>query len=46
MHLPVLLMLVVAAWTLTQDRRYAASASFMPQVAEGRGAGGAAALAQ
>jgi uncharacterized protein involved in exopolysaccharide biosynthesis len=44
--LPVLLMLVVAAWSLTRDRRYAASASFMPQVAEGRGAGGAAALAQ
>lgn len=43
---PVLLMLVVAAWSLTQDRKYAASASFMPQVAEGRGVGGAAALAQ
>lgn len=44
--LPALLMLVTAVWSLTQDRRYVASASFMPQVAEGRGASGAAALAQ
>lgn len=44
--LPAILALVVGAWSLTRDRTYAASASFMPQAAEARGAGGAAALAQ
>jgi uncharacterized protein involved in exopolysaccharide biosynthesis len=44
--LPVLLMLMAAAWSFTQDRRYAATASFMPQAGESRGVGGAAALAQ
>lgn len=44
--LPMVLMLGAAAWSLSLDRGYAASASFMPQVAESRGAGGAAALAQ
>lgn len=44
--LPVLLALAAGVWSLRLDRTYAASASFMPQVAEGRSVGGAAALAQ
>src|SRR5687767_12441096 len=44
--LPVLLALAVGARTLTQERAYEASATFMPQAAEARGIGGAAALAQ
>lgn len=44
--LPTVIALGVAVWTLSQDRQYRASASFFPQAAETRGAGGAAALAQ
>lgn len=44
--LPVLLALLVGVWSFTRDRSYTASASFMPQMSEGRGVGGAAALAQ
>jgi uncharacterized protein involved in exopolysaccharide biosynthesis len=44
--LPLTLALVVGLWTLFQDRTYSASASFIPQTAEGRGGGGAAVLAQ
>jgi uncharacterized protein involved in exopolysaccharide biosynthesis len=43
---PLVLALVVGLWGLGQDRTYAASASFIPQAADGRGGGGAAALAQ
>lgn len=44
---PIVFVLATAAWSLTRDRTYAASASFSPQAAEGPGAaGGAAALAQ
>jgi uncharacterized protein involved in exopolysaccharide biosynthesis len=43
---PLALAMVVGLWTLGQDRTYVASASFIPQGAEGRGGGGAAALAQ
>jgi uncharacterized protein involved in exopolysaccharide biosynthesis len=43
---PVVLALAVGVWTLTQDREYVVSASFLPQAAESRGLGGAAALAQ
>jgi uncharacterized protein involved in exopolysaccharide biosynthesis len=43
---PLVLALVVGLWTLSQDRAYAASASFIPQAAEGRSGVGAAALAQ
>ncbi|MEX0907122.1 MAG: GNVR domain-containing protein [Gemmatimonadota bacterium] len=44
--LPLLIALVVGIWSLSGDRSYAASASFMSQGGEGRGTGGAAALAQ
>lgn len=44
--LPVTLALAIGLWTLSQDRTYAASASFIPQASEGRGGGGASALAQ
>jgi uncharacterized protein involved in exopolysaccharide biosynthesis len=44
--LPLLLALGVGALTLTSDRMYEASASFLPQVSEGRAPSGAAALAQ
>jgi uncharacterized protein involved in exopolysaccharide biosynthesis len=44
--IPMVLALVVGFWTLRQDRTYIASASFIPQAGEGRGGGGAAALAQ
>lgn len=43
---PVLLALVVGVWSLSRDRRFTASGSFMPQSAEGRTLSGAAALAQ
>jgi uncharacterized protein involved in exopolysaccharide biosynthesis len=43
---PLALALVVGLRTMGQDRTYAASASFIPQAAEGRGGGGASALAQ
>lgn len=43
---PLVLALVVGLWTLAQERTYAVSASFIPQAAEGRGGGGAVALAQ
>jgi uncharacterized protein involved in exopolysaccharide biosynthesis len=43
---PLVLALVVGLWTLSQDRKYAASASFIPQAAESRSGGGASALAQ
>ena len=42
--LPLLLALVVGGWSLTRDRTYAASASFMPLTTEGRAP--TAALAQ
>jgi uncharacterized protein involved in exopolysaccharide biosynthesis len=44
--LPVILALVIGLWTLSQERTYSASASFIPQGTEGRGGGGASALAQ
>ena len=44
--LPVLLALVTGIWSFTRERSYAASASFMPEVADSRGSSGAAALAQ
>jgi uncharacterized protein involved in exopolysaccharide biosynthesis len=44
--LPVLLALAAGVWSFARDRTYAASASFVPQAAEGRSAGAAAALAQ
>lgn len=44
--LPIFVAIIAGVWSLTRDRTYAASASFMPQVAEGRGVSGAAALAQ
>jgi uncharacterized protein involved in exopolysaccharide biosynthesis len=44
--LPVLLALIVGLWSITRERTYEASASFMPQATDGRGTGGAAALAQ
>jgi uncharacterized protein involved in exopolysaccharide biosynthesis len=43
--LPVILALAIGLWTLFQDRTYSAYATFIPQVSEGRGGGGAAALA-
>jgi uncharacterized protein involved in exopolysaccharide biosynthesis len=44
--LPIVLACATGAWSLTRDRTYAAYAAFMPQAADTRGAGGAAALAQ
>lgn len=44
--LPVLFALVAGVWSYNQERSYAASASFMPQGAGGRGATGVSALAQ
>lgn len=44
--LPVVLALVVIAWTLRQEREYAATAAFMPQGSEARSAGTAAGLAR
>jgi uncharacterized protein involved in exopolysaccharide biosynthesis len=44
--IPVVAALAMAAFTLAADRSYAVSVTFVPQAAETRGAGGAAALAQ
>lgn len=44
--LPALLVVVVAVWSLTRERTYVASASFIPHTVETGGAGGAADLAQ
>jgi uncharacterized protein involved in exopolysaccharide biosynthesis len=45
--LPLLLGFAVGLWSLTRERQFAATASFMPQMADVRGGGGgAAALAQ
>jgi uncharacterized protein involved in exopolysaccharide biosynthesis len=44
--LPVVFALVVGVRSLTQDRTYAASASFTPRASESRAGGGAASLAQ
>lgn len=44
--LPFVLAIVVGIWSLTRDRMYAATAAFVPQTAESRASGGAAALAQ
>jgi uncharacterized protein involved in exopolysaccharide biosynthesis len=43
---PLALALAAGLWSLGQDQTYAASTSFIPQAAEGRSGGGAAALAQ
>jgi uncharacterized protein involved in exopolysaccharide biosynthesis len=43
---PLVLASVVGLWSLSQERAYAATASFIPQAAEGRSGVGAAALAQ
>jgi uncharacterized protein involved in exopolysaccharide biosynthesis len=43
--LPLVLALVVGMWAVSQERMYAATASFVPEAAESR-SGGAAALAQ
>jgi uncharacterized protein involved in exopolysaccharide biosynthesis len=44
--LPVVLGLVAGVWAYSRDRAYIASASFIPQTAEGRAGSGTAALAQ
>jgi uncharacterized protein involved in exopolysaccharide biosynthesis len=44
--LPVLFALAAGVLSLSRDRSYVATASFMPQAADTRGASGAAALAQ
>jgi uncharacterized protein involved in exopolysaccharide biosynthesis len=44
--IPLLVALATGAWIYSQDRMYSASASFLPQVADTRSMGGAAALAQ
>jgi uncharacterized protein involved in exopolysaccharide biosynthesis len=44
--IPLVLALAVGLWSLSRDRTYVASTSFLPQAAEGRSGGGAAALAQ
>ena len=44
--LPLVLTLVVIAWTLSQSQEYAATAAFMPQASETRAVGGAAGLAR
>jgi uncharacterized protein involved in exopolysaccharide biosynthesis len=44
--LPVILALIVGLWTLSRDRTYSTSASFIPQGSEGRGMSGASALAE
>lgn len=44
--LPIVLMVLAGALSLSQTRRYVASASFIPQAAEGGAGGGAAALAE
>lgn len=44
--LPLSFVLASIVWSLTRERTYLASASFMPNAAESRGAAGAAALAQ
>lgn len=44
--IPLVLAVLVGVWSLTRERSYAASASFMPQVAERGGASSAAGLAQ
>jgi len=43
---PVTLALAIGLWTMSHHRTYSASASFIPQAAEGSEGGGAAALAQ
>jgi uncharacterized protein involved in exopolysaccharide biosynthesis len=44
--LPLIMMLIVGLFSLTRDRQYAASASFVSQRGDARGVSGAAALAQ
>lgn len=44
--LPVLLAVAAGAWSLTRDRTYNASASFVQQLGEGGDAGGASAIAE
>lgn len=44
--LPLAFALVAGVWTLTQSRTYAATATFMPQAAEGRRSSAASAVAQ
>jgi uncharacterized protein involved in exopolysaccharide biosynthesis len=44
--IPVLLAMGVGIWSLQQKRTYLASGSFLPQSPDGRGGGGAAAIAQ
>jgi uncharacterized protein involved in exopolysaccharide biosynthesis len=44
--LPLLLAVIVGALTMTRERTFAATGSFMPQTADNRGLAGAAALAQ
>jgi uncharacterized protein involved in exopolysaccharide biosynthesis len=44
--IPSAFAVIVFSWTITRERSYSASASFVPQVADTRGMGGAAALAQ
>lgn len=43
---PLIVALATGAWIYSQDRMYAASASFLPQSPDTRGMGGAVALAQ